>query len=173
MYIQNVFTKTLGPENNFILQINVMSPDLGGGYLFVCGLFVVVCFCFVLFLFFFVFFVVFFCFDLFLLYFVFLSSMVRENRVQSQVESYQRLFKKWYLIPPCLILSIISYVSRVKWSNPGKGVAPSSTPQCSSYWKGSFLVAPDYSHQLLKLFQNYFYNIQIDVCITTVLGSPM
>ena len=26
--------------------------------------------------------------------------------------------------------------SRVKWSNPGKGVAPSSTPQCSSYWKG-------------------------------------
>ena len=27
------------------------------------------------------------------------------------------------------------------WSNPGKGVAPSPTPQCSSYWKGSLLVA--------------------------------
>ena len=26
---------------------------------------------------------------------------------------------KWYLIPPCLTLSIIRYGSRVKWSNPG------------------------------------------------------
>ena len=34
---------------------------------------------------------------------------------------------KWYLIPPCLALSNIRYVSRVKWSNPGKGVAPSPT----------------------------------------------
>ena len=40
--------------------------------------------------------------------------MARESRVQSQVESYQRL-KKWYFIPPCLTLSIIRYVSRVKW----------------------------------------------------------
>ena len=24
-----------------------------------------------------------------------------------------------------------------KWSNPGKEVAPSPTPLCSSYWKGS------------------------------------
>ena len=31
-------------------------------------------------------------------------------------------------MPPCLTLSIIMYVSRVKWSNPGKGVAPSPTP---------------------------------------------
>ena len=28
-----------------------------------------------------------------------------------------------------------------KWSNLGKGVAPSSIPWCSSYWKGSLLVA--------------------------------
>ena len=27
-------------------------------------------------------------------------------------------------IPPCLTLSIIRYVSSVKWNNPGKGVAP-------------------------------------------------
>ena len=40
--------------------------------------------------------------------------------------------KKWYLIPPCLTLSIIRYVSRVKWSNPGKGVVPSPTPRYSS-----------------------------------------
>ena len=43
----------------------------------------------------------------------------RETWVQSQVKSYQRL-KKWYLIPPCLAIRIIMYVSRVKWSNPGK-----------------------------------------------------
>ena len=28
--------------------------------------------------------------------------------------------------------------------NPGKGVAPSSTHRCSSYWKGNLLVAMDY-----------------------------
>ena len=58
------------------------------------------------------------------------SLMAQETWVQSQVESYQRL-KKWYLMPPCLTLSIIRYGSRVKWSNPGKGVAPSPTPWCS------------------------------------------
>ena len=62
--------------------------------------------------------------------------MIRETWVQSQVESYQRL-KKWYLIPPCLTHSNIRYVSRVKLSNPGKGVAPSPTTRCSSYRKGS------------------------------------
>ena len=52
------------------------------------------------------------------------SPMVRQTGVQSQVASYQRL-KKWHLIPPWWTLSNIRYVSRVKWSNPGKGVAPS------------------------------------------------
>ena len=42
-----------------------------------------------------------------------------------------KTFKKWYLIPPYLTLSIIRYVSRVKWSNPEKGVAPSPTPRFS------------------------------------------
>ena len=41
------------------------------------------------------------------------------------------------MIPPCLALSNIRYVLRIKWSNPWKGVASSPTPQCSSYWKGS------------------------------------
>ena len=41
---------------------------------------------------------------------------------------------KWNLmIHPCLTLSSIRHVSRVKWSNPGKGVTPSPTPRCSSY----------------------------------------
>ena len=55
------------------------------------------------------------------------------------------------MIPPCLTLSNIRYISRVKWSNPGKGVALSSTPWCSSYWKGSLLISLDYDRQL------YFY----------------
>ena len=36
-----------------------------------------------------------------------------------------------------LTLSNIRYVSRAKWSNRKKRVAPSPTPWCSSYWKGS------------------------------------
>ena len=70
------------------------------------------------------------------------SPIVRETGVQSQVESYQRL-KKWYLMWPGLTLSIIRYGSRVKWSNPGKGVAPFPTQWWSSYWKGSFRVTLD------------------------------
>ena len=31
-----------------------------------------------------------------------------------------------------------------KWSNPRKEVVPSPTPWCSSYWKGSLWVAPNY-----------------------------
>ena len=73
--------------------------------------------------------------------------MAWETGIQSQVESYQRL-NKWYLMPPCLTLSIIRYRSRVKWSNPGKGVAPSLTPWCSSYRKRSLRVTLDYDRQL-------------------------
>ena len=68
------------------------------------------------------------------------------------VESYQRL-KKWYLLPPCLILSIIRYVSRVKWRNPGKGVAPFPTPRCSSNSKGSLRATLESSRKL------YFFSL--------------
>ena len=73
-------------------------------------------------------------------------QMVRKTGVQPQVESYQRL-KKWYLIPPCLTLSVIRYVSMVKWNNQGEGVVPYHAPRCSSYWKRSLRVTLDYSHQ--------------------------
>ena len=43
-------------------------------------------------------------------------------------------------------------LSRVKWSNPGKGVAPSPTPRCSRYWKGRLQVTLDYSRQLYLLY---------------------
>ena len=56
--------------------------------------------------------------------------------------------QKWYLMPPCLTLSIIRYWSRVKWGNPGKGVVPFPTPRCSGYWKGSLRVSHDLGHQL-------------------------
>ena len=56
--------------------------------------------------------------------------------------------QKWYLVKPCLTLRIIRYGPRVKWSNLGKGVAPSPTSQCCSYWKGSLRVTLNYGHQL-------------------------
>ena len=79
------------------------------------------------------------------------SLIAQETGVQSQVESYQRL-KKWYLIPTCLTLSIIKYVSRVKLRNPRKRVASSLKPWWSSYWKGSLQVALDYGRQLYIYF---------------------
>ena len=78
--------------------------------------------------------------------------MASETRVQSHVKSYQWL-KKWYLILPCLALSIIRYGSKVKWSIPGKGVVPFLTPLCCSYWKGSLWVTLDYSCQLLHTYK--------------------
>ena len=38
------------------------------------------------------------------------------------------------------------------WINPGKGVAPSSTLRCSSYWKGSFRVTLEYSQPTCCLY---------------------
>ena len=63
--------------------------------------------------------------------------------------------KKWYLIPSCLALSIIRYGSRVKWTNPGKGVATSPATRCSSYRKGSLRVTLDYGRQLYLLTYHF------------------
>ena len=71
-------------------------------------------------------------------------------------ESYKRL-KKWYLIPPCLTLSTIRYVLRVKWSYTEKGVALPPIALYSSYWKGNLWVAPDYGHQLYLLLNEYWH----------------
>ena len=65
-------------------------------------------------------------------------------------------------MPPCLTLSIIWQWSRVKWSNPWKGVAPSLIYRCSSYWKGSLRVTLDYDHQL---YNNTYIYIYICVCV--------
>ena len=51
--------------------------------------------------------------------------------------------KKWYLIPPMLNTQNDQVQIKRKWSNPGKRVAPSLTPQCSTYSKGSLRIALD------------------------------
>ena len=73
---------------------------------------------------------------------------------------------------PCLTLSIIRYASRVKWSNPGKEVAPFPSPRCSSYWKGSLLVILGYSRQLTSTFCKivFFTTFAIFKWVTTILS---
>ena len=44
--------------------------------------------------------------------------------------------KTFKMVLDTSLLSNIRYISREKWSNRGKGVAPSPTPRCRSYWKG-------------------------------------
>ena len=63
--------------------------------------------------------------------------MVWKTGVQSQVKSYQRL-KKWYLMLPYLTLNIIRYDSRIKWSNPRKGVVPSPLVEVLGFSKNIF-----------------------------------
>ena len=75
------------------------------------------------------------------------TPMAPQTWIESQVESYQRL-KLWYLMPPGLTFSIVRYGSRIKWSNPGKGVTPSPTPWFRSYRKGGLRVTLDYGRQL-------------------------
>ena len=80
------------------------------------------------------------------------------------------------------LLNTLQYkvLSRVKWSNPRKGVAPSSTPRCSSYLKGSILVALDYGRQFYLLLMLivivyllpsfWFYRFGLE-CIVVILFS--
>ena len=75
--------------------------------------------------------------------------------------------KKWYLVPPCLTLSIVRYGSRVKWVNPGKGVAPSLTSRCSSYRKGNLWVTLDYGCQLY-LHIKIHHRFSLTLCSKTL-----
>ena len=67
--------------------------------------------------------------------------------IPGRVIPTQRL-KKWFLRLPCLTLSIVRKGSRVKWINPGKGLAPSPTRWSCSYRKVSLQVMLDYGNQL-------------------------
>ena len=70
--------------------------------------------------------------------------MVQEIKVQSQVESYQKIFK---MVLDASSFNIQPYKVWIKgkWSNSEKGVVPFPTPQNSSYWKGNFQVTLNYS----------------------------
>ena len=81
--------------------------------------------------------------------------MARETRVQSQVESYQRL-KIWYLMPPCLTLSIIIYGSRV--SGASGVVAIEKEPSGHPRLKGDNFTLLTY----LKPSQPLFFRIVWD-----------
>ena len=58
------------------------------------------------------------------------------------------------MVLDAFLLNIQQYKVRisVKLSILEKGVAPSPTPWCSSYWKGSLLVALNYGRQLYLLY---------------------
>ena len=51
----------------------------------------------------------------------------------------------------------------VKWSNLGKGVAPSPTPWCSSCRKVSLWVTLDYGRQLYFIPKNYTLLLQVKI----------
>ena len=75
--------------------------------------------------------------------------MGRETWVQSLVKSYQRL----KMVLDASLLNTQHYKVRIKGKveQSWEGVAPSPTPWCSSYRKGSLRVTLDYGCQL------YFY----------------
>ena len=81
--------------------------------------------------------------------------------------------QKLYLIPPCLTLSNIRYVSRVKWRNPEKGVATSPTPWCSSYRKGSLQVTLNYGRQLYFYFYRPVHPLRSRRCPPGVMVKAM
>ena len=72
--------------------------------------------------------------------------------------------QKMVLELPCLKPSIIRYGSRVKLVNPGKGVASSPTPWCSSYRKVSFRDILDYGRQLYVYIYIYIF-VCVHVCV--------
>ena len=63
---------------------------------------------------------------------------------------YQIIPKTQKMILCTALLNTQHYMggSKVKWSNPGKEVAPSPIPPCGSYWKGSPRVTLDEDRQL-------------------------
>ena len=78
-----------------------------------------------------------------------------------------------------LTLSIIRYGSRVKGSNLGKGVAPSPTRRCSSYWKRSLsghpqLQLPTVLFYIYKYTNEYIMVFMIIkfVCLQTCILRP-
>ena len=68
--------------------------------------------------------------------------------------------------------TVIGYSCQIYFYTPGKGVAPSPTPRCSSYQKRSLRVVLDYGHQqqFLYILTVLFQAIQFS--ISTVFCKP-
>ena len=77
--------------------------------------------------------------------------MAQETGVQSQVKLCQRL-KKWYSIPPCLILTIKRYRSRVVEQSRKSSVVPFLHLGVVVNGKKSLRVTLNYGHQLYLYF---------------------
>ena len=63
---------------------------------------------------------------------VFSNGPGDRSSIPGRVISEAKKKKKWYLIPPCLTQHYKVWI-KGKWTNPRKGVVPSSTPWCSRY----------------------------------------
>ena len=94
--------------------------------------------------------------------FVTFSPMIRETRVRFQVASYQRLLK-WYLIPPCLTLSNIRYVSRV--AIQGKEWRPPLHLGVVAIEKGAFWLLSTKIANLTLIYIYMYIYIYIYICI--------
>ena len=97
------------------------------------------------------------------------SPMAQETGVQSQVESYQRI-KKMILDTSLLI----RYVSRVRWSNLGKGVGPPLHLVVVATEKGAFrspfTTVPNFTYFLFLLNKNAW--IHLTVKKNWIIGIP-
>ena len=85
------------------------------------------------------------------------SPMARETWVQKIILDASLLNTQHYKI-----------VLRVQWSNPGKGEAPSPTPWCSSYRKGSLWVTLEYGRRIYLLYiyiYMYIYKDYIHISV--------
>ena len=69
--------------------------------------------------------------------------------------------QKWFLMPPCLIFSFLRYGLRVKWFNPGKGVAPSPTSRYCSFYKKGALGSPSTTVSNFT----YFFSVNLFICL--------
>ena len=65
-------------------------------------------------------------------------------------------------MPPSLTLRIVRFVSRIKWSNPGNGVAPFLTPWFSRYRKGRLLFSLNFCRQFYLFYIYLPYRFTAD-----------
>ena len=81
----------------------------------------------------------------------------------------QRL-EKWYLMLPCLALSITRYSEREKWSNPGKGVVPFLHHGLAAYEMGAlgYVIVPTlWTIMNSFYYRKYLENIHLGVKLTS------